>query len=220
MTIGPAGAGRDTPAPPELAGETHGAVLGLFGGADPRIPPESIAGFERALEAASVPRELHAYPGAPHSFFDRKAVEFADAWNRVLRFVAERAPPAEHARAGQGARFGARAPHPPIANISTRRSPAVSASSAVSADRSSEYRSPRRRQRSAIACSISSSDAPPRTSTRRSIPDVANRHVNSSPFADSRARVHAPQNGCVTDAITPISPAPSRYRQRAATSPG
>jgi len=32
------------------------------------------------------------YPGAPHSFFDRKQEEFAadsqDAWNRVLAFLA------------------------------------------------------------------------------------------------------------------------------------
>jgi len=31
------------------------------------------------------------YPGAPHSFFDRKYDDFAaaseDAWNRVLRFI-------------------------------------------------------------------------------------------------------------------------------------
>ena len=95
VPVGPHRVG-DTPAPAELAGEMHGAVLGLFGGADPSIPPESIVGFERALDAASVPHELHAYPGAPHSFFDRKAVEFAaesaDAWDRVLRFVAERTP--------------------------------------------------------------------------------------------------------------------------------
>jgi carboxymethylenebutenolidase len=41
-----------------------------------------------------VPHELHAYPGAPHSFFDRRAEEFAadsaDAWRRVRAFIAER----------------------------------------------------------------------------------------------------------------------------------
>jgi carboxymethylenebutenolidase len=43
-----------------------------------------------------VPHDLHAYPGAPHSFFDRKAAEFAaasaDAWGRVLGFVAAHTP--------------------------------------------------------------------------------------------------------------------------------
>ncbi|MGB7860413.1 MAG: dienelactone hydrolase family protein [Acidimicrobiia bacterium] len=35
--------------------------------------------------------EVVVYPGAPHSFFDRKYSEFADesadAWNRVLNFI-------------------------------------------------------------------------------------------------------------------------------------
>ena len=35
--------------------------------------------------------ELVTYPDAPHSFFDRKATEYAaasaDAWRRVLAFV-------------------------------------------------------------------------------------------------------------------------------------
>ena len=92
----PVGAHRfgDTPAPAELAGEMHGAVLGLFGGADESIPPASIAAFAAALEQAGVPHELHAYPGAPHSFFDRRAEEFAadsaDAWRRIQAFIAER----------------------------------------------------------------------------------------------------------------------------------
>ena len=63
---------------------------------DASIPPESITEFEGALAGAGVPHELHAYPGAPHSFFDRKALEFAaesaDAWDRVLGFVAAHAP--------------------------------------------------------------------------------------------------------------------------------
>jgi carboxymethylenebutenolidase len=86
----------DSPAPADVAGHMHGAVLGLFGGADPSIPASSIAQFDAALAAADVPHELHAYPGAPHSFFDRKAAEFAqesaDAWQRVQRFIAEHTP--------------------------------------------------------------------------------------------------------------------------------
>jgi hypothetical protein len=45
------------------------------------------------------------------------------------------------------------------------------------------------------------------------------RHVYSLPSAEIRARVQSPQNGRVTEAMTPIYPAPSRYRQRSATSP-
>jgi carboxymethylenebutenolidase len=38
-----------------------------------------------------VEHEIKVYPGAPHSFFDRKYDEFAeaceDAWRRVLAFL-------------------------------------------------------------------------------------------------------------------------------------
>ena len=87
----------DSPAPADVAAEMHSAVLGLFGGADQSIPAQSIEQFGVALSAAGVPHELHAYPGAPHSFFDRKATEFAsesaDAWRRVQSFIAERTTP-------------------------------------------------------------------------------------------------------------------------------
>lgn len=67
-------------------------VLGLMGGADQGIPAEEIAKFEAALTSANVPHEIHTYPGAPHSFFDRRYAEFAkdsaDAWERVLGFIA------------------------------------------------------------------------------------------------------------------------------------
>jgi len=51
-----------------------------------------LAEFDDALTAAGVEHEIVTYPGAPHSFFDRKHEEFAadseDAWNRVLAFLA------------------------------------------------------------------------------------------------------------------------------------
>src|SRR2546423_521753 len=52
-------------------------------------------------------------------------------------------------------------------------------------------------------------EAPPRSRARRSWPATANGQVNSLPSTDSRARVQPPQNGRVTEAITPISPPPS-----------
>ena len=62
-----------------------------MGGADPGIPPETVAAFERALEEAGVEHQVVTYEGAPHSFFDRKyddfAEESADAWTRVLAFI-------------------------------------------------------------------------------------------------------------------------------------
>ena len=66
-------------------------VLALMGGDDPGIPPEDVDEFERALNDAGVTNDVVTYPGAPHSFFDRKYEEFADesadAWARVLAFV-------------------------------------------------------------------------------------------------------------------------------------
>jgi carboxymethylenebutenolidase len=88
----PTGAGRaGLPAPVDLAPAFECAVLGLFGGADQGIPPESIDAFDAALTAAGVEHRLITYPGAPHSFFDRTAAEHADAaadaWRQVLTFV-------------------------------------------------------------------------------------------------------------------------------------
>ena len=78
-----------SPAPADVAGQMRGSVLGLFGGADPSIPADAIAGFEEALSAAGVDHRLVTYPGAPHSFFDRKAAEYAEAsaaaWAETLR---------------------------------------------------------------------------------------------------------------------------------------
>jgi carboxymethylenebutenolidase len=68
-------------------------VLGLFGGADPGIPREDVDRFEHELEEAGIAHEVVVYPGAPHSFFDRKADEFAaasaDAWTRVQGFISD-----------------------------------------------------------------------------------------------------------------------------------
>jgi carboxymethylenebutenolidase len=73
------------------AGEMEAPILALMGGADQAIPPEDVAAFERALEEAGVEHEVVTYEGAPHSFFDRKQEQFAeasdDAWRRVLAFI-------------------------------------------------------------------------------------------------------------------------------------
>ena len=66
-------------------------VLALFGGADPGILPDQVQTFEQELVTAGVAHEVISYPGAPHSFFDRRAAEHAeasaDAWTRVLGFI-------------------------------------------------------------------------------------------------------------------------------------
>lgn len=82
-----------SPAPADVAGQVRGRVLGIYGGADEGIPAAEIARFDAALEAAAVDHRLITYPGVPHSFFDRKAAEFAEAsaaaWGEVLGFVRE-----------------------------------------------------------------------------------------------------------------------------------
>ncbi|MEO7118002.1 MAG: dienelactone hydrolase family protein, partial [Candidatus Limnocylindrales bacterium] len=58
---------------------------------DGAIPAESIDAFDASLTAAGVEHEMIVYPGAPHSFFDRKRTDFAaesaDAWDRTLAFI-------------------------------------------------------------------------------------------------------------------------------------
>lgn len=87
--VGPAR--NDTPAPADVATSFANPVLGIFGGADEGIPPEAVAAFEQALTAAGVPHQVTIYPSAPHSFFDRKADQFAAAsaaaWDEVLAFI-------------------------------------------------------------------------------------------------------------------------------------
>ena len=79
------------PGPTQRAAEIAAPILALQAGADANITPEQNAAFDEALTAAGVEHELVTYPGAPHSFFDRKFDEFAeaseDAWSRVLAFV-------------------------------------------------------------------------------------------------------------------------------------
>jgi carboxymethylenebutenolidase len=88
----PVGPGRGgAPEPVAVADRIASPVLGLFGGADAGIPPEAIAAFDAALQVGGVDQRLVIYPGAPHSFFDRKAAEFADAsgqaWAEILAFI-------------------------------------------------------------------------------------------------------------------------------------
>jgi carboxymethylenebutenolidase len=79
------------PGPTALAGSFEAPVLALMAGADANITPPMVAEFEAALTAAAVPHDVITYPGAPHSFFDRRHDEFAsasaDAWRRTLAFI-------------------------------------------------------------------------------------------------------------------------------------
>jgi carboxymethylenebutenolidase len=79
------------PGPLERAEEIRCPVLALFGEADQVIPVEQVQQFETRLREAGIEHEIHVYPGAPHSFFDRRYEEYTDAsedaWRRTLGFL-------------------------------------------------------------------------------------------------------------------------------------
>jgi carboxymethylenebutenolidase len=79
------------PAPVDLAPRFTCPALAIWGGADRGIGPDKVAAFEAALEGAGVPHRSIVYPDAPHSFFDRRAADFADAsedaWRQMLDFI-------------------------------------------------------------------------------------------------------------------------------------
>ncbi|MBA3844523.1 MAG: dienelactone hydrolase family protein, partial [Actinobacteria bacterium] len=82
---------RGGPSAVERAADIVCPILALQAGEDQGITAEDNAAFERALTDAEVEHEIVTYDGAPHSFFDRKQSEFADAsddaWRRTLAFV-------------------------------------------------------------------------------------------------------------------------------------
>jgi carboxymethylenebutenolidase len=81
----------DRPKPIDAVSRYKAPVLSIFGGADEGIPPADVEAFDQACRKAGVKHEQKVYEGAPHSFFDRKYAEFAeasaDAWKRVQAFV-------------------------------------------------------------------------------------------------------------------------------------
>lgn len=71
-------------------GQMRAPLLLLVAG-DDFTPTVEFERFAEQLTAAGVPNEMHVYPGAPHSFFDRSfpehAAACADAWQRMLVFT-------------------------------------------------------------------------------------------------------------------------------------
>jgi carboxymethylenebutenolidase len=93
----PLGAGRaGTPAPADVVGQMTNPILAIWGGADGATSAGDVVIFDKALTAAGVEHRFVSYDGAPHSFFDRKADEFADAsrqaWEETLTFVRGHTP--------------------------------------------------------------------------------------------------------------------------------
>ena len=71
-------------------GSLRAPLLLLAAGQD-ATPVEEVEQFAEQVRASGVDAEVHVYPDAPHSFFDRTADDYqqecADAWRRVLGFV-------------------------------------------------------------------------------------------------------------------------------------
>ena len=81
----------DRPKPIDAVDRYKCGVMSVFGGADEGIPHADVDAFDQACKKAKVKHDLKVYAGTPHSFFDRKYTEFAeasgDAWKRVQTFV-------------------------------------------------------------------------------------------------------------------------------------
>ena len=93
---GSTGERNGAPGPTQRAAEFAAPILALQAGDDQNILPEHNAAFDEALTAAGVEHEIVVYDGAPHSFFDRRQEDYADAsadaWARTLAFVEGHTP--------------------------------------------------------------------------------------------------------------------------------
>jgi carboxymethylenebutenolidase len=82
---------RGGPSAIERIDQIECPILALQAGDDQGITAEDNAAFEHALSAAGVEHEVVVYEGAPHSFFDRKQADYADAsddaWRKTLAFL-------------------------------------------------------------------------------------------------------------------------------------
>jgi carboxymethylenebutenolidase len=78
---------------PDLAPLKGIPVLGVFGGKDGSIPPQTIASLDAAMKANGVPFTKAVYPEADHAFLNeqRKDVhrpaDARDAWGKILPFL-------------------------------------------------------------------------------------------------------------------------------------
>jgi len=75
--------------PFDLVRSLHAPVLGLYGGADPGIPLETVERMRQALQAAKQPCEIVVYPDAPHGFHADYRPSYRpepalDGWKRLL----------------------------------------------------------------------------------------------------------------------------------------
>jgi carboxymethylenebutenolidase len=72
-------------------GSMRAPLLLLAAGKDEGIPVQEVEQFAEQVRETGVEAELHVYPEAPHSFFDKTADDYQqeceDAWRRVIDFI-------------------------------------------------------------------------------------------------------------------------------------
>ncbi len=78
--------------PLDVAAQVKAPVLGLYGGADQGIPPDSVEKMRAALKAANKPCEIVVYDGAPHAFHADYRPSYReqpakDGWARMLEWL-------------------------------------------------------------------------------------------------------------------------------------
>jgi carboxymethylenebutenolidase len=82
---------------PERAADVVDAMeapLLLLAAGQDRTPVADVEAFAAQVRARGVAADVHVYPDAPHSFFDRRFEQYqeecGDAWRRILDFTARR----------------------------------------------------------------------------------------------------------------------------------
>jgi len=74
--------------PVDVATTLKAPVLGLYGGADSGIPPETVEQMQKALQAAKSPSQIVVYPDTPHGFYadyrpSYRKDEAQNGWQRL-----------------------------------------------------------------------------------------------------------------------------------------
>ncbi|HYP67071.1 MAG TPA: dienelactone hydrolase family protein [Thiobacillaceae bacterium] len=77
--------GTDRPAKP---GQIKAKVRVFTGAADPFVPPEAVAAFEKEMQDAQVDYKLVSYPGAMHAFTNPDADKNGKQFNLPLKYDA------------------------------------------------------------------------------------------------------------------------------------
>jgi carboxymethylenebutenolidase len=80
--------------PVDIAPQLRVPVLGLYGGNDSSIPPDSIEQMRKSLAAGDSRSAIHVYPDAPHAFFadyrpNYRREAAGDGWERLQDWLSD-----------------------------------------------------------------------------------------------------------------------------------